>query len=889
MWTRIPRLPEDNGPAIRWNTLRVDYIQRLRVGTRSAIELWPSQTEAARRVVDMSDDLVVALPTSAGKTRIAELCILRALAEGHRVTYVTPLRALSAQIERDLSEALLPLGFKVSALYGSAAVALSDLDTFTDNDVVVATPEKLDFALRNEPGVLDDVALIVLDEGHMLGPGEREVRYEALVQRLLRRPDAAHRRVVCLSALFPEPEEMANLVAWIRQDVPGQPLYSQWRPTRQRYGVVTWLAEAARLQVAVEQEESFVPRFVEAQLPPSGSRRRKRFPNNKQELTLATAWRFVEQDKQVLIYCAMRTSVEALGKLVLQCVRHGVLGPLRAPDQETLNVMAVGEEWLGTDHPAVHCLRYGVALHHGGLPKPFLDAVERLLRSREWPVVVASPTLAQGVNLSASVVLVPSIWRNGEVIPASELANVAGRAGRAFVDLEGLVLHVIFEESPTHIRRQRRIWNELLNSAQAPQIVSGLLQLAIKIVNRIAQAAGVSPEHVVEGLLGDPAAWYPELTADDDEKISDSEWERNISTLDSAILNLVESDTAYNDLEGALDTALEGSLFSRMLLEEPELSPNVVRQALLLRAQVIWSQTRQDRRQGYYAAGVGLRSGQFLDDHLNHLLDLLILGEAALNQEDNAILADTVVEFANTVTQIVPFQGPQNVSLEWQEALKAWMEELPAADVIRLGGEHGVDLLQDLIMYRIPWAMEAVRVLGRAVGHPNADQVKGLLPLAVASGSGHRSVIILMRAGLNSREAAHGAVQSTGAAFYDFGGMTLWLRSNEVTVLSGQPDWPTPGSHFAWVKFYEHQRGGGYQTWERSVQHVAVEWGQNQPPSGTSVVIEPDTTGLNVVLATNYNRLGLVKSPLVRPHQQIVSAVVAESGLTLEYFGAPTG
>ncbi len=46
---------------------------------------------------DPSDDLVIALPTSAGKTRIAELCILRSLADVRRVIYVTPLRALSAQ------------------------------------------------------------------------------------------------------------------------------------------------------------------------------------------------------------------------------------------------------------------------------------------------------------------------------------------------------------------------------------------------------------------------------------------------------------------------------------------------------------------------------------------------------------------------------------------------------------------------------------------------------------------------------------------------------------------------------------------------------------------------------------------------------------------------
>ncbi|MGC7532518.1 DEAD/DEAH box helicase, partial [Pandoraea pneumonica] len=69
---------------------------------RAEVDLWPSQIEAAARAVDQADNLVVSLPTSAGKTRVAELSILRCLAAGRRVMFVTPLRALSAQTETTL-------------------------------------------------------------------------------------------------------------------------------------------------------------------------------------------------------------------------------------------------------------------------------------------------------------------------------------------------------------------------------------------------------------------------------------------------------------------------------------------------------------------------------------------------------------------------------------------------------------------------------------------------------------------------------------------------------------------------------------------------------------------------------------------------------------------
>jgi len=236
---------------------------------------------------------------------------------------VTPLRALSAQVERELVESLRPLGFSVSSLYGSAGVESGDDETLREGRVVVSTPEKLDFALRNDPTLIDDVGLIVLDEGHMLGPNEREVRYEALVQKLVRRSDAAERRIVCLSALFPTPKEMSDLVAWLRADDPGEPIHSVWRPTRQRFGVLRWGTRAARLDVKVEEESPFVPRFIEQTEPPKGSRRRKPFPADKNELTLAAAWRFVDQQKEVLIYSALRRSVETLGVVALDCIRQG--------------------------------------------------------------------------------------------------------------------------------------------------------------------------------------------------------------------------------------------------------------------------------------------------------------------------------------------------------------------------------------------------------------------------------------------------------------------------------------------------------------------------------------------------------------------------------------
>ncbi|MFD2029817.1 DEAD/DEAH box helicase [Ancylobacter dichloromethanicus] len=138
------------------------FIASLGVRPKAEIDLWPSQIEAAARAVNQSDNLVVSLPTSAGKTRVAELCILRVPCrrpEGH--FFVTPLRALSAQTEANLQRIFGPLGKTISALYGSIGVSGFDEDAIRERDIVVATPEKIDFALRNDPSLLDDVGLLI--------------------------------------------------------------------------------------------------------------------------------------------------------------------------------------------------------------------------------------------------------------------------------------------------------------------------------------------------------------------------------------------------------------------------------------------------------------------------------------------------------------------------------------------------------------------------------------------------------------------------------------------------------------------------------------------------------------------------------------------------------
>lgn len=399
------RLPQEGPSAGQedWPGLRSSFIAQMSVRRPPQMELWPSQLDAAKRAIDLTDDLVIALPTSAGKTRIAELCVLCTLASRKRVVYVTPLRALSAQVERVLARSFVPLGFTVTSLYGAVGTTIADSQTLASANIVVATPEKLDFAMRQDPAVLNDVGLIVFDEGHMIGLGSRELRYEALVQKLLRRGDAQQRRIVCLSAMFnAEDPYFEDFTKWLRSDEPGAPVQVSWRPTRQRIATLDWAASSESARLSFREEEAFVPNFVKIRA--AKGRRRKKFPDDEAEFHVATVDAFAGDGHSILVYCPVRKQTESLAKAFLQASKQGYLDhvrPLAAADFEF--AAAIGREWLGESHCAYSALQAGIGIHHGALPRPFLSAIEQLLHQRKLRVVIASPTLAQGLDLSCSV------------------------------------------------------------------------------------------------------------------------------------------------------------------------------------------------------------------------------------------------------------------------------------------------------------------------------------------------------------------------------------------------------------------------------------------------------------------------------------------------------
>jgi hypothetical protein len=554
--------------------------------------------------------------------------------------------------------------------------------------------------------------------------------------------------------------------------------------------------------------------------------------------------------------------------------------------------MALGEEWLGQNSAILKCLRVGVALHHGALPTAYRKEVERLLRANVLKVTISSPTLAQGLNLSATAVVMHSLHRSGEKIEISEFKNVIGRAGRAYVDVEGIVLFPMFDE----IAKKRRNWEALITDLGAREMESGLVRLVSELLTRMRARIGGDLNQLTEYVVNNAAAWiFPEIANEkpEDRERALADWERHVATLDTAILSLIgENDIPGDGIEAALDDILQSSLWHRRLQRQNDQVQQVLKAGLLSRSRLIWSQSTAARRRGYFLAGVGLTTGHALDAIAADANLLLIQANGGILAGDAEAAIAAITSLAERVFAFYPFT-PDPLPANWRVILRSWLLGQPLAAIAAGSESDTLQFIEGGLVYRLPWAMEAIRVRAAANGDTVGvfdlaleDHELGLAVPAVETGTMNRSASILIQAGFNSRLAAIKAVTDTGTTFQTGQELRLWLNSEVVAAWGAQPDWPTPETKAMWMEFAQSFIPRENRTWSDRRYWANVAWSGPPPPPGTPVQIY-NWNGQPILLSADGTPLGTLQAALNPSRRGLVRATVSQDvgRIDLSYLG----
>jgi helicase len=344
----------------------------------------PMQAGAVRKVLHEHRNLVVAAPTGAGKTLVAEVALLQeAIDRGRTGVYLAPMRSIASE-KRDDWQRLQAGGLRIYKTTGEDDAF--DPSQALNAHIILATPEKWDSVSRRQipPDLIARIGVIVIDEVHLVDDDNRGPGLEALLARIHLAFPAA--RLIAMSGTLANAEAIAR---WLNAD-----LYeSRWRP--------------------IELSTVVIP-YPKA----------KNWRDDEQirnGLAGQMARETVDDGGAVLVFCGSRKGVEGCALYLAEALG---LEPPESPRR--VQNIELGKAIGG-----------GVGFHHAGLGRDDRAVSEQLFRSGGIKVLVATSTVAAGVNLPARVVVVRDLTLGVDDISSSDLLQMAGRAGRPGKETEG--------------------------------------------------------------------------------------------------------------------------------------------------------------------------------------------------------------------------------------------------------------------------------------------------------------------------------------------------------------------------------------------------------------------------------------------------------------------
>lgn len=471
-------------------------------GDRAVFDVLPPQrrTLAEKGLLGSSRRaVVVSLPTSSGKTLIAQFRILQALnqfeSDGGWVAYLAPTRTLVNQITRKLRRDFAPLAIVVEQVSPALEVDNIEMSLLQEREqneafrVLVTTPEKLDLMLRQgwEKKIDRPLALVVVDEAHNIQNMRRGLKLELLLatinkecqlaQFLLLTPFIANAREVARWLGGRNSDDVSLALDWQPNDrVIGIVQAERGKPLNQKsfdYSLELETVHTTRNTLVVDDLLSF-PSVAEI----AGTCSQVK---NQGAMAAVTAQSLQTRGPVIVMHARPDWVWSLAQKLMIESNRTTPSERVRLV-QEFLR-LEFGQEFL-----LVELLNYGVGVHHAGLSDDVRTLMEWLFEEAELKFLVATTTIAQGVNFPITgVVLASHQYPQGKKMvdmPPEDFWNIAGRAGRISHGSLGVVALVADDQVKADKLRQ-------FIANQSGDLNSALLTMAQEAAEFLGDLGGI--------------------------------------------------------------------------------------------------------------------------------------------------------------------------------------------------------------------------------------------------------------------------------------------------------------------------------------------------------------------------------------------------------------
>ncbi len=382
----------------------IDSVLKKFLLSKGITSLYPPQVEALNKGVLNGKNIVLASHTASGKTLVAELVILKRFIEGslNKAVYMVPLKAIASEKYEEFKE-LSTYGLKIALSTGDYD---SDDEFLREYDVIITTNEKFDSLLRHRPSWLKDISVLVVDEIHYIDDVKRGPVIEGVISKV---KSLGEVQIIALSATISNADEIAK---WLDAEC----VVSDWRPVPLREGIyyngTIMFNDGAKVYIKKVFNNPILDLVYDTMV------------KGGQALIFTNTRRLAVQ---LAMKIASKLGVKGLDFLLYKDVRNVMEELEKSSNVSTLNKQLSS---------LAAC---GVSFHHAGLTYTQRKIIERYFRRGIIKVVVATPTLAAGVNLPARRVIIHSHVRYepglGSVpIKTMEYKQMCGRAGRPGYD-----------------------------------------------------------------------------------------------------------------------------------------------------------------------------------------------------------------------------------------------------------------------------------------------------------------------------------------------------------------------------------------------------------------------------------------------------------------------
>lgn len=380
--------------------------------------------------------IILSLPTSSGKTLIAEYKILQALnvfkQNGGWVAYVVPTKSLINQIYARFKQDLTSIGIQVEKASGAVEIDGFEyglIDNKGDNtnfDILVTTYEKLDLLIRQGLGTTDrrPLVLTIVDEAHNIGDKSRGLHLEMLLSTI--KNDCNEVNFLLLTPDIPNANQIADWLGGERGYTVNLEL-DWWQPNERVIGALAVDGKQKDYSITLQTLNTVKGSYAISEKIPiidNIAENKKNF-DSKIKIVQITSQHVLNTENPIIILAAKVNETFQIAEYLYNSIIDNI------NDEEIKLLQKFVKAELGENFPLVKYLDKGIAIHSSAIPDDIRQLIELLMEKGKLKVLVATTTIAQGINFPVSAVIMGSYnYPFQGPMPSRDFWNIAGRVGR---------------------------------------------------------------------------------------------------------------------------------------------------------------------------------------------------------------------------------------------------------------------------------------------------------------------------------------------------------------------------------------------------------------------------------------------------------------------------